>query len=642
MAATFEPNRSLLNPKFEGYKLDALNQEDIITRYSLPHKLKQTTASGKSPFSFQEVQSRIRHNHLTFAPNGRAVYVDAELRVIAVDFDDVCISSSPPERLAEQEYPSVAFLDNEILFASDGNGTLYALHLQDRAPATLINAFEIPIPPEYESSESSVPFKVHAAVQTSPESCTVVLSSKHYSSVPAVSEPISTKVTKRVSQFDVWAVSVDVGMISQDQPLGLDILWHRRGEDVPLYVHYVESKKAFMLLGIASYHSIASAAPPTYEPSLDEMAPIPRSGECLDPTPAESGATPGPSKPPQYSWTQTTDTVTVAFPLPSSIPKDAIKVTFSPTTLTLLVQSAAENETPVSLPRYALKKFWDGIQPSTSFWTLDREAEHAFGLLTLYLDKQHEGTRWSHLFAPSSTATAATAGGGSSEADVEVPETLDPSELWQIREALEKYTADLQSGGEDAGGWGLGRGMPSLAEGEMDDEVDLTTGDTVALTWVGADGRVPSWCREAGSDDSPFNLLSTPLPGPSGPQPPSLVVKRGLDGVVYTLGSGGSAEDPPTWTHTSTFCVLSFVLASKRDTRFVHHVSDKAVLAFESGARGLGGNVYIYRNTAQKGDNWAKQAILKVSDGSGGVLLGVDSMDRDMYAKSPAIENIKY
>ncbi len=92
MAATFEPNRSLLNPKFEGYKLDALNQEDIITRYSLPHKLKQTAASGKSPFSFQEVQSRIRHNHLIFAPNGRAVYVDAELRVIAVDFDDVCIS----------------------------------------------------------------------------------------------------------------------------------------------------------------------------------------------------------------------------------------------------------------------------------------------------------------------------------------------------------------------------------------------------------------------------------------------------------------------------------------------------------------------------------------------------------------------
>jgi len=68
---------------------------------------------------------------------------------------------------------------------------------------------------------------------------------------------------------------------------------------------------------------------------------------------------------------------------------------------------------------------------------------------------------------------------------------------------------------------------------------------------------------------------------------------------------------------------LAFVLASKRETRFVHHVGSQAVLAFESGARELGGNVYVYRNTTKVHDKWAQQAVLKVGSGNGGSLLGV-------------------
>ena len=248
-----------------------------------------------------------------------------------------------------------------------------------------------------------------------------------------------------------------------------------------------------------------------------------------------------------------------------------------------------------------MQKLWAGIQASDALWTFDRSAEHAYGLLTLHIDKTHAGTRWPQLF----------------EADDGVSETLDPTELYNIREALEKYTTAAQSG-EDASGLGLGSGMPSLAEGEIDDEVDFDTGDVVCLTWVALDGSVPAW---AAKEDSPFNVLSTPLQGTRRTEhSPLLVVKNGLDGLVYTLDA---TADAPAWTHTSTFCVLSFVLASKRDTRFVHHVGGRAVLAFESGARGLGCNVYVYKATARAGDKTAKQCILKVNDGAGGPLLGV-------------------
>ena len=67
------------------------------------------------------------------------------------------------------------------------------------------------------------------------------------------------------------------------------------------------------------------------------------------------------------------------------------------------------------------------------------------------------------------------------------------------------------------------------------------------------------------------------------------------------------------------------MLASKRDTRFVHHVASKAVFAFESGAQDLGGNVYVYQGAGPK-ENWAKQAILKIGGGLAGSLLGVGLM----------------
>jgi hypothetical protein len=88
----FAPTRTLLNPKFEGYKLDLVSQEDVVARYQLEYKPTQATVSGRSTFSFQEVQSRITHNHLAVCSEaGRAIYVDSNARVIAIDIDAVSL-----------------------------------------------------------------------------------------------------------------------------------------------------------------------------------------------------------------------------------------------------------------------------------------------------------------------------------------------------------------------------------------------------------------------------------------------------------------------------------------------------------------------------------------------------------------------
>ena len=110
--------------------------------------------------------------------------------------------------------------------------------------------------------------------------------------------------------------------------------------------------------------------------------------------------------------------------------------------------------------------------------------------------------------------------------------------------------------------------------------------------------------------------ILTPLPGSAKPgDSPSIISKGDIDGLFYTLTPlkppGGEGES--IWTHTSTFSPLSFVLASKQGVRYTH-VSDRLVLAFESGLRGLGFNIYLYEATPTHSAEWAKQSVIRVGD----------------------------
>jgi len=90
---TFIRNRDLLNPKFESYKLSPLTQEEHVSRHLLTYRPTQANVSGRNrvPLSFEEVQSRIRHNHLSVAHDGQsAFYVDENFNVVRVSVTQVC------------------------------------------------------------------------------------------------------------------------------------------------------------------------------------------------------------------------------------------------------------------------------------------------------------------------------------------------------------------------------------------------------------------------------------------------------------------------------------------------------------------------------------------------------------------------
>ena len=90
----FRPNRALLNPNFEGYRLEPISQAQTVRRYALSRRPTQATTSTGFPLAFEEMRSRITHNHLCVdSDSGLAVYVDDEF--------NVCLISVPMTATAE-------------------------------------------------------------------------------------------------------------------------------------------------------------------------------------------------------------------------------------------------------------------------------------------------------------------------------------------------------------------------------------------------------------------------------------------------------------------------------------------------------------------------------------------------------------
>ncbi|GAA6057349.1 hypothetical protein JCM3770_005720 [Rhodotorula araucariae] len=473
----------------------------------------------------------------------------------------------------------------------------------------------------------------------------------------------------------------------------IDVAWRLTSRDLPSFVRFDAARGAFVVgAGSKLVHAESAAAADT--PALDVPEWDGESGVAGDedvlmtpaPAPAARSAS-GPiaPKPAPFSWVQDRDAVTVAFPLPVSTPTSSIRVTLSRAHLTLHVASASafaasSSGLPggVGLPRVSHKRLWAEIDPTASVWTFDREAEGrdaAYGVLTLHLEKAHAGTRWSDVFAQTARAdddddeVAGGVVGKVRELDPEaeyegVPETLDPSELVGIAERMAQWAQGLATHGLGHSEEGLGSGVPtSLTGEEVDVEVDAESGRPFVVTWIeGAAGNArPRLVHpHAGV---PYELLSTALPlaGPPEGQDPTLAIKHDVDALLFappppppaaaTIATGPADHE---WSHAATLPALAFVLATKRDTRFVHHLvpapsspaalsTAAAVLAFDapalfsSGAAAAGGTappkardgatLFGYLAPALPRAKTGAQLVVRVGDPGAGALLGVAGIE---------------
>ncbi|GJN89422.1 hypothetical protein Rhopal_002402-T1 [Rhodotorula paludigena] len=712
---SFQPAHALLNPHFEHYKLAPPPAPPAS--FPLPAPFCPPSVPDHARLSYNEVAARARHNHLAAGHAGELVFVDRDGATSEPVLHPLLRLPSPPSpsappssSAAVPEYPTAHSVAPFLWLISDGRGSLHLVRIKPFPPpwsAVVEASFVLREQPDDDAEPT--PFRFHAAEKLSDDDALVLLSivSKAAPSpAPALPQPSSSSSTARLAattrhtiasstQFTYLCAHVPLRApppASAPQPLAIS--WRLQCADLPSFVHWDPARRAFAIgAGSKVVHPPSSAASGAEQagfdiPEVEDVDMTDADASAPSTTAAAAGARgPVAPRPPPFSWMQDSDSVTVAFPLPSDTPTAAIRIVFSRQFLSVHVASAS----PVSgAPRVSHKRLWDAIDPHTSVWTFDRDAEgrdSSFGLLTLHLEKAHPGTRWSDVFAASALANEEGGAARIEELDPKaeyerVPETLDPSELAAISERMDQWAQSVLSSGRSAGPGGgggreddvpsLGSGIPtSLVGDEVDVEVDAESGRPFVVTWI-----------EGAADDAherprrptlvhphanvPFELLSTPFPlaalrtsddadddDVTAGATTTLAIKHDVDGLVFSAPSPSSSSNDPSleWTHTATLPALAFVLATKRDTRFVYHLTRPSVvppsrsagLAFAFDAPALlpgpapssatsgagGGNcfVYIAPPAVPRGGARGTQLVLRVGQPGAGPLLGVAAVE---------------
>ena len=572
----------------------------------------------------------------------------------------VPIESSGSASTAESA--TVLALSPTTLVASDGHGRLYSITIST-SPASITSSFTLSYSPDAELS----PFRLHSVDLTTDGDAVALLSTvvkvapAALGGLPQRTGPAGMSTAPRAkvgstTAFDYVAVNLGQANAAGAEVAAekeLEVRWRLRAADLPTFVAFVKETGSYAI----------GAASPLADPNEAEEAltmPTRSSNNPTNPAPAVAGSAvpsapafvPSAPRPPPYSWTQDSDSLTLIFTLPSSTPTSAIRATFSRQFLSLIVGTArAALANPSSASGLAAqtvvshKRFWGEVDPHSSIWTFDREAEGRdsdWGLLSLHLEKAHAGTKWPDVFAARAEGEPAAEG---EEALENVAETVDPSELLGIVERMEQW--HRESGLSGLAGAGLegdevGGEMPTSLQGEeMDVEVDGDSGTPIVLSWVtDALAKHPRVVRPPAGMS--FSLLSTALPLANPVRNDSVVVKHDVDGCVFCPAHSAGRD---LFAHTATFPALAFVLASKRDLHFACHVGDRVALAFDSpsqlalatagragGADAGTGSLFVYWNTevgtSGKRETCARQAVVKVGSGGEGALLGVAGVVR--------------
>lgn len=377
---------------------------------------------------------------------------------------------------------------------------------------------------------------------------------------------------------------------------------------------------------------------------------------------------------PHFSWAQTSDTITIAFTLPAWITKSHIRAHFSLSALSLsftqealaLLNTPASsgvkiteiNSDPanhvegdeadhltnaarmIASGRYVSRPTWAEIDPTGSLWTVEKA--RGMSLLTLHLEKKHEGTRWMQVFADRTRtrsrnrnpARAEKSDSGRtqlsfrqarseferiatgnpfessnrleaedededahSDTDAEdneddVPETMDPSELLSMLEGMQKYTVDEETV-ERGNGYGLDRTGFDASGGHGQNGGTSLSMDQPSLLKDSLEeedanvGRtfVISSIHHAEGDGDRVEILTSSESETTvlATSLPNANTEEGLVAIKHDLDGAVFASTSEGWEHVATMPALAFVLASKRDAQRVHIYKRQTIQGQEAG-----------------------------------------------------------
>ncbi|KAJ3295476.1 NudC domain-containing protein 1 [Borealophlyctis nickersoniae] len=548
--SSLHPDRNLLNAKFESYKLKLHHSLSSFKRHAIPVRV----AASNVPHStqYRKLEARSRFNHLFAAPRfpGCALYIDENYMIAFVTMNEespklgfrtVHQLPKPAASSDQLEFPSL-YCTERYIVASNGAGTVELLDYQDPSTggATVLVSTTIP----------DVTGLVIVSARFIPK-IRRVLFLAYQTREREIEDPYGKKKPRVEFLLSLFSVPIDAEAAGSD-PASVETLCTVIGYAVPFYASIEPYGEGFVVACSHPYEEI----PPPREQSEPQV--VGRKASLPEIIP---------EKPIEYKWMQTPEDITIAVRLPHPTLKKDIHCKFRKDSLLVEVRP------PTEMTVFDHILFAD-IIPEECTWTLEDNR-----VLTLYLQKTSTQGRWMQLWDVDEKSDG-------------VDETMDPSEMANIMERMEKYTSESEE-------YGWGGPMQNVGT-ERSEDVDFE-GESVTFVRFSTLGTVTHVCNGGG-----HKWLGMVLPRDAKADEKNMgavLLWSDVDGLVYDIEPGLRV------THTSTFDRFGYIQASKKAQRFLGATPDREFAFAVESLR----NVFIYRRT-KKGQTVADQILVDMED----------------------------
>ncbi|OCF74794.1 hypothetical protein I204_05176 [Kwoniella mangroviensis CBS 8886] len=602
MSYLFPPDKPLLYPQFETYKLQSLDPDHDLLEYPLPEPGSTQSRVGyntSSYLSFKEVRNRIGWDHLSVNADGVGMYVDKEWVVVGfIIGDDLqptfskLASLSLPISSSEQqfEFPSVSPLTSTTWAVSSGSGSLYILETTSPdETGSLRGKFtaKYDLPSSISDSNEPSPFLLRASHTISNEQVSLLLTR----SIKA-NEDRRTIKSSQLTTFEVIEITLDPSahnaVDDQEEVEKLSVNWKLSGDDLPIHCHYSTEHSGWIILSPEEY-KVPSTEDSEKEESKEDKekwereakiaklglgASIPPSlvtpenEEKMDFEDSDNGDE---DKLYPYQWTQDSEGLNIIIPLLKSITRQDIKLDLTSTTLSLSLSPSSDISPQLDqFVKKQTRALWTNIDPELSTWSYDSSKFQ----IEIDLIKVDQNVRWPTVFSYDD------------EEEDEVPETLSQATLAAVRESFNSIKTRPEGEGEPPSSHPA---MPALLREEMDfdldDDEDPLTENQGSFDETGKIGKevFVGFIQNQTQNDhegsinvksdwskTTISVLSTPLFN----QGYGIIIKSAVDGLLFSPQGQLQAPENITknpWKHLSTNPALAFVLSSKRDLRLIKH-----------------------------------------------------------------------
>ncbi|KAL7421566.1 hypothetical protein Q5752_003335 [Cryptotrichosporon argae] len=433
----FPPDRALLFPQFETYRLRPLDPAQAAPSYALPSPATQSRAGHDVALSFNEVRSRIAWDHVATAGR-RGIYVDGDWAVVVFELDDNLVprfAQLAQLKRGKAEYPSVLALTTST-WAVTSDALLHILRLSPSLTLDSIQTYDLGSPVLLHAAHADGDIGRLLATRTTRDG-------------------EGSRYKARKTAFEMAEVVVD---LAADVGKGkgreaIEVRWELRGGDLPVHASW---DGGWLVLAGEPFEEITPEEAPDAADVHIDVDPAPVATTAVESVEADA--------PKPYRWTQDSTSLNLTITFTGERPR----ISITSTTLTS--------------PLGALE-LWAEVDPALSTWTFSDAAGSDAGTVVLDLAKADEGTRWPSVFVD----------------DDDVPETLTPELLAAVRDSFQVRTRD--AGEPDGAVLAMPALMREEMEfDDDDDDAEAGVGREVVVGFWRRDGASSSsieWAKQA-------------------------------------------------------------------------------------------------------------------------------------------------